>query len=130
TRRVRRATVSQSDVAAPVGRKDIAGRARPSRGSRLVGAPASVCSNHGGASGPFDFGIETTKGKPGRLKFPQHNYARGFDIVRNGCGSGWVVFEIPRGAKPGAVTFGFEDTGTSQHPETQVDASFTWSVRG
>ena len=26
------------------------------------------------------------------------------------------------------VTFGFEDTGTSQHSETQVNARFSWTV--
>jgi hypothetical protein len=48
--------------------------------------------------------------------------------VRDGCGEGWVVFEIPQASQPDRVTFGFEDTGTSQHPETQVDAKFSWAV--
>src|SRR5262249_2407484 len=89
-----KATVLRVDDAVPVPRNDITGLSTPSPGSKLVGARVRVCSNHGGAIGPYDFGIETTNGKQGQLKFPQHNYADGLDIVRTGCGSGWVVFEI------------------------------------
>ena len=30
--------------------------------------------------------------------------------------------------RPDKVTFGFEETRTSQHPETQVNAKFSWTV--
>ena len=56
------------------------------------------------------------------------NYDDSFETVRDGCGDGWVVFEIPQSSQADKVTFGFEDTGTSQHPETQVDAKFSWTV--
>jgi hypothetical protein len=39
-----------------------------------------------------------------------------------------VVFEIPQSSQADKVTFGFEDTGTSQHPGTQVNAKFSWTV--
>jgi hypothetical protein len=31
-------------------------------------------------------------------------------------------------ARPEKVRFGFEDTGTAQEPQTQVDARFSWTV--
>ena len=55
---------------------------------------------------------------------PERNFDNSFEKVRDG----WVVFEIPQSSQADKVTFGFEDTGTSQHPETQVDAKFSWTV--
>ena len=59
---------------------------------------------------------------------PERNFDNSFEKVRDGCGDGWVVFEIPQSSQADKVTFGFEDTGTSQHPETQVNAKFSWTV--
>jgi len=59
---------------------------------------------------------------------PERNYDDSFETVRDGCGDGWVVFEIPQSSQADKVTFGFEDTGTSQHPGTQVNAKFSWTV--
>ncbi len=123
-----RATVLSVDDSVPVPSNDITGLSNPSPGSKLVGARVRVCSDHGGAIGPFDFGVETSAGEQGKLRFPEQNYADGLDTIRNGCGSGWVVFEIPRNARPREITFGFEDTASSQHPQNQVDARFSWSV--
>jgi hypothetical protein len=55
---------------------------------------------------------------------PERNFDNSFEKVRDG----WVVFEIPQSSQADKVTFGFEDTGTSQHPETQVNAKFSWTV--
>ena len=85
-------------------------------------------SDHGGAVGPYDFGLDTSSGDDAKLKYPEQNYDDSFETVRDGCGDGWVVFEIPESSQADKVTFGFEDTGTSQHPETQVDAKFSWTV--
>ena len=87
-----------------------------------------ACTDHGGALGPYDFGVETTSSDSGRLKYPERNYAESFETVRDGCGEGWVVFEIPEGSKPEKVTFGFEDTGSAFQQQNQVDARFSWTV--
>jgi hypothetical protein len=123
-------TVEKVDTAVPVPARDITGLSQPALGFVLVGARVRVCSNHAGATGPYDFGIETTGGDHGRLKFPETNYPDSFDSLRNGCGGGWVVFEVPRGTTPKHVTFGFEDTGSFRREHTRVDARFSWSVAG
>ena len=121
------ATVEQVDTKVPVPKNDVTGLSQPSPGSKLVGARAKVCSDHGGAVGPYDFGLDTSSGDDAKLKYPEQNYDDSFETVRDGCGDGWVVFEIPESSQADKVTFGFEDTGTSQHPETQVAPS-SWTV--
>ena len=121
-------TVEEVDTTVPVPANDITGLSQPRPGSKLVGALVLVCTDHGGAIGPYDFGVETTSGDHGALKFPQRNYERSFESLRDDCGDGWVVFEIPTDSEPEKVTFAFEDTGTADHPETQVDAKFSWAV--
>lgn len=123
------ATVRQVDTHVPVPASDITGLSQPAPGTKLVGALVNVCSNHAGAVGPYDFGLDASSGDS-TLKYPEHNYGDSFEIVRDGCGDGWVVFQMPQSASAERVTFGFEDTGTSQHPETQVNAKFSWSVSG
>jgi hypothetical protein len=121
------ATVQEVDTNVPVPASDVTGLSQPAPGSTLVGARVHVCSDHGGAIGPYDFGLDTSSGDA-RLKYPERNYDASFETVRDDCGEGWVVFEIPQASRPDRVTFGFEDTGTSQHPETQVNAKFSWTV--
>jgi len=121
-------TVEKVDTAVPVPERDVTGLSQPTPGFALVGARVRVCSNHAGATGPYDFGIETTGDGHGRLKFPETNYAKSFDSLRDGCGGGWVVFEVPRGTAPEPVTFGFADTGSARHQQNQVSARFSWTV--
>jgi hypothetical protein len=122
------ATVEQVDTDVPVPASDVTGLSQPAPGSRLVGARVRVCSDHGGAIGAYAFGLDASSGDDARLKYPQRNYDDSFETVRDGCGDGWVVFEIPESDQPERVTFGFEDTGTSRQPQTAVDAKFSWTV--
>jgi hypothetical protein len=64
------------------------------------------------------------------LKQPQRNYAESFETVRDDCGGGWVVFQIPAASEPESITFGFEDTGTAAPGGSQqeVDAEFSWAL--
>jgi len=121
------ANVKRVDTHVPVPANDITGLSTPTPGKKLVGAFVTVCSNHPGAIGSFDFGLESSEGD-GTQKFPQMNYAKGFDTVRADCGDGWVVFEIPTGAHPEKVTFDFQDTGTSMDESNNVDAHFSWAI--
>jgi hypothetical protein len=120
--------VERVDTGVPVPADDITGLSRPSPGSKLVGVLVRICSDHGGAIGPYAFGLEASGGEDGSLKFPQRNYAKSFETIRSDCGGGWVVFEIPTGSSPEKVTFGFEDTGTAREGQNDVDARFSWSV--
>jgi hypothetical protein len=121
-------TVEKVDTAVPVPKRDVTGLSQPAPGFELVGARVRICSNHAGATGPYDFGIETSGGGQGRLKFPETNYADSFDSLRDGCGGGWVVFEVPDTSTPERVTFGFDDTGSARRPQNRVSARFSWTV--
>jgi hypothetical protein len=124
-------TVEKVDESVPVPANDVTGLSAPTPGTRLVGVLAKACSNHGGAIGSYAFGLDPDSGSATQ-KYVEHNYPNGFDVVRNGCGSGWIVFEIPKGSRPEKVTFGFEDTGSAL-PEggaQQVDARFSWDLAG
>jgi hypothetical protein len=123
-----RVTVERVDRSVPVPERDVTGLALPGRGFKLVGVRVRVCSDHGGAIGPWAFGIETSDGAQGRAKYPERNYEQAFEPVRDSCGHGWVVFEIPARSTPARVKFGFEDTGSARLPQTRVDARFTWKV--
>lgn len=122
-------TVERVDRSVPVPQNDVTGTSQPSPGTKLVGVLAKVCSNHGGAIGSYDFGLDPDSGSATQ-KYVENNYSNGFDTVRSGCGSGWLVFEIPRSSAPDRVTFGFEDTGSAEPGggANQVDARFSWSV--
>jgi hypothetical protein len=121
-------SVERVDTRVPVPADDVTGLSSPSSGSKLTGVLVRVCSDHGGAIGPYDFGIETSAGS-GHLKFPAMNYAKPFESLRADCGGGWIVFEIPAGSRPEKVTFGFKDTGSAgPQGNSEVDARFSWSV--
>ncbi len=123
-------TVQRVSTKVPVPTDDFTGLSSPAAGKALTGVLAKVCSDHGGAIGPYDFGLDSSGGS-GDLKFPEHNLSPAFDTVRTGCGTGWVVFEIPKDADPTKVTFGFQDTGSAQASDNnQVDAKFSWDVSG
>jgi hypothetical protein len=122
-------TLQKLDREVPTPDSDVTGLSVPGPGMRLVGARVRVCSDHGGAIGQFSFGMETDRGD-GRLKYSASNYDRPFETVRDGCGGGWLVFEIPKRSTPTRLEFGFEDTGTARQPQTQVDARFSWKLDG
>ena len=123
-----RVTVEAIDTSVPAPKADVTGLSQPTPGSTLVGVRARVCNGHGGAIGGFDFGLETSDGAEGRLRHPQRSYPKSLDTVRDGCGGGWVVFEIPEHSRPERVSFGFEDTGTAMDQSENVDARFSWSI--
>ena len=123
-----RVTLEKVDTAVPVPGRDITGLSTPAPGYQLVGIRVQVCSNHGGATGPYDFVVKTTAGDPGRLKFPAMNYPDALESRRGGCGRGWIVFEIPRADSLKSVTYGFQDTGSYRREANRVDARFTWNV--
>jgi hypothetical protein len=121
-------TVKRLDPHVPVPESDLSGLSSPRPGHELVGARVRVCSDHGGAIGTYDFGVETTAGE-GRVKFPALNYHDRFESLRDGCDSGWLVLEVPRDSRVAKITFRFEDTGSAQPGDnSDVDARFSWKV--
>jgi hypothetical protein len=121
-------TVKKLDRHVPVPDEDLSGLSSPRSGYKLAGARVRVCSDHGGAIGTYDFGVETSRGE-GRVKFPALNYDDRFESLRDGCDSGWLVLEIPRESRLEKITFRFEDTGSARPGSNdQVDARFSWKV--
>lgn len=122
-------TVRQVDTDVPVPDRDVTGLSSPSPGMHLVGVEAEVCSEeHGGAIGNYSFSLSGTGGADGELKTPAPNYDNSFGTVRDGCGDGWIVFELPESSEPSEVRFGFQDTGTAMDESENVDAKFSWWV--
>src|SRR3954471_21078377 len=73
------ATVERVDTKVPVPESDVTGLSQPSPGSKLVGAQVRVCSDHGGAIGAYDFGLETGSGDDAAQKYPERNYDDSFE---------------------------------------------------
>ena len=121
-------TVERVDRRTRSPRNDITGLSVPSSGYRLVGVLAKVCSGWGAAIGPYDFSVESSAGD-GRPKYSARNYSRRFEPVRDDCGRGWIVFEVPRDSNPTKVRFSFDDTGRpGAGGDDGVSARFEWKV--
>ena len=124
-------TLQRADTSVPVPANDVTGLSRPAPGSTLFGARVKVCTHGEGAVVPTDFGVTLQGGGHGRLKYPERNYPHGYDAVRDGCGSGWLVFDVPQGSAVDKLTFAFVNTGSSNHMgggQDEVDVRFTWAV--
>ena len=123
-----RVKVIRVDRHVKVPEDDISGLSTPGEGRRLVGARVRVCSDHGQAIGTYNFGMETSAGDA-RLKFPAQNYDDPFESLRDGCETGWLVFDTPADSTPKKVKFEFEDTGSAQPGDnSDVKAVFSWKV--
>lgn len=120
-------TVQRVDRRTPVPRKDITGLSLPASGYKLVGVLVRVCTGHGGVIGQFDFELDVSDGRA-RPKYTAKNYDRRFATLRDECGSGWIVYEIPRESRPTRVRFAFDDTGQVRTGRKSLMARFEWEV--
>ena len=123
-------TLQRVDMHPRVPRHDLSGLSSPAPGDRLIGALVTVCSKLGAAIGPSDFAIGLSGGASGRVKFPALNYSRAFDVVRTGCRSGWLTFEVPASSSPDEIKFAFDYTGSSSPGEEQQESHqrFSWKL--
>lgn len=124
-------TVERVDLHPPIPSDDVTGLGTPAAGHRLIAARVRICSNVGPAIGTWDFGLSLSDGSSALIKFPQENYADGFDSVRTGCERGWVVFELPASSRPTKIRFAFDDSGSGSgtvagRPETHE--RFSWAI--
>ncbi len=69
-----------------------------------------MCTNHDQAIKAYDFQLDPADGDAVRPRLPQRSYDDPFDVVRSGCETGWIVFEIPSGDRAEAVKFTHDDT--------------------
>ncbi len=105
-------TLQRVDLRPPIPAHDITGLSSPAPGDRLVAARVNICSTDGGAIGTYDFGVTLAGGGSGSVKFRAMNYPDAFDSVSTGCGSGWIVFQMPASSRPATLQFDFDDTGS------------------
>lgn len=122
-----RVKVEKIDREVPVPKRDITGLSVPSAGHRLIGVRVNVCSGYRAAIGSFSFSLEASEGGA-EPKHVARNYDSMFRSVRDDCERGWLVYEIPRGAKPEKVKFKFDETGNAQDESDNVKARFEWDV--
>jgi hypothetical protein len=123
-------TVSRvdSEVRGPSGR-DFSGLGTPADGMRFFGVKVKVCTDRGQAIGTFNFKLDLDGDDTARSRFPQSVYSDGFDTVRDGCGSGWLVFEGSKGSTPEKVSFKYDDTGSARPgADKEKHARFSWKV--
>jgi hypothetical protein len=124
-------TLQRVDEHPPVPRYDVTGLSRPTRGDRLLGARAKVCSSVGPAIGQYQFTAATSDGGELHPKYAASNYPDPFDVVRVGCTSGWIVFEAPAEIRFTEIRFRFDNEGgqvAGQPPEAHV--RFSWKLGG
>ena len=124
-------TVTRVDreVPRPSGR-DVTGLGTPSAGMRFFGANVRACNGpRGPAIGPYSFELDVSGGGDARLRFPQRAYEDDFDSVREGCGQGWIVFEVPASSTVDAVKFKYDDTASAAPSDRrEKHARFRWEV--
>jgi hypothetical protein len=51
-----------------------------------------------------------------------------FDVVREGCETGWIVYQVAGDAAPDELRFSYDDTGSAQPGDREEHADFTWDV--
>jgi hypothetical protein len=117
--------VQRTSSEVPV-RDDVTGLGRPAPGYHLFGARVRACVRGGAAIKQSDWGVDVDGA---RVKFPASNYADDFEAAFAGdCREGWIVFEIPDGKQPKAVTFAYDDTGSARPGDQQeTHARFRWT---
>lgn len=86
-----------------------------------------MCSGYGAAIGQYDFALETSAGAA-RPKFPAKNYDRSFGTIRDECGRGWIVYEIPTDSRPTKVKFAFDESGSNRSTRDNLSARFEWDA--
>ena len=91
-------------------------------------APRKVCKDPGQAVRAYDFELETGSGERTRPKLPQSVYPDDFDVVREDCERGWIVFEVPTDSTLEQVHFTFDDTGSARSGDKENHARFSWSL--
>jgi hypothetical protein len=125
-----RVTVERVDLRPPIPAEDITGLSTPRPGDRLIAARVRVCNEYGFAIGTYDFGLSLNGGGDGLVKFPQMNYADGFDSVRSGCTRGWIVFELPLRGQPLKIRFAYDDSGSPKAGGNRQESHerFSWAV--
>ena len=75
------------------------------------GANVELCKDSGQSVNAFAFSLALEGGGEARRVYPQRTYDDGFGPLRDGCESGWLVYDLPQGSKPSALKFEYEDTG-------------------
>jgi hypothetical protein len=110
---------------------DVTGLNAPAHGMRFAAADVAVCNDTGAAAIPWRFELRLAGGASVHPKQPTFVYDDALDVVRDGCDSGWVVWEVPSGAKAKSLYYEFDwthRTSSTSSSTTGEHDRFHWSL--
>ena len=123
-----KATVTRVAQKVPSKEGDITGLSTPGPGKRFIGVKVDVCNDSAQAIKPYDFELEPEGGDSVHPRLPQKVFSDDFEGLRDGCERGWMIFEVPEEARPKAVKFKYDDTGSASPGDTEKHVRFRWNV--
>ena len=87
-----------------------------------------ACTDQDQAIKAYDFELARTGGDALHPRLPTRAYSDPFEVVRSGCGEGWMVFELPGSDRAETVGFTYDDTGANRSGRSQKHLRFKWKV--
>ena len=126
--RISPSTTSGADVPAPK-HPDVTGFDSPGSGNRFAAAHVSLCTDSGQAIRGYDFVLHFDGGEA-HPKQPQSLFDDDFDVVRDDCERGWLVYAIPEDSEATELDFEYENTGSAAgaYGDRGSHLRFRWSV--
>ena len=111
-------------------RDDVTGLNQPARGMRFAAVDVALCNDTGAAAMAWQFELRMDDGAKAHPHQPTSVYDDTLDTVREGCERGWVVFQIPAGARPTTLHYEFDwsQPGVNGVPRDSEDVRFDWSL--
>ncbi len=111
-------------------RDDVTGLNTPRRGMRFAAVDVALCNDTGAAAMAWQFELRMDDGAKARPHQPTSVYENTLETVRDGCERGWVVFQIPTGARPTALQYEFDwsEPGINGVPRDSEHVRFDWSL--
>lgn len=122
-------TVVKTRRSVPRPEDDVTGLGSPTPGSRFFGAKVKACNDDDQAIKEFDFSLDHSGGDTVKAKFPQQAASPQFESQRRGCGTGWLVFEVPTSQEAEKLKFSYDDTGSARPGDKERHARFDWDVK-
>jgi hypothetical protein len=109
--------------------RDVTGFSTPGTGNRFVAVDMELCRDEAGqAVNAFAFELELDGGEKVRPRSPQAVYDDAFDVSREGCERGWIVYAVPADATPARLRFAYDDTGSARPGDREEHVDFSWDL--
>jgi hypothetical protein len=112
--------------------RDVTGLASPKPGTHFVAFLVRMCINTSNLPtiSEQNFSVPLVGGGEAAAKFPQTVYADDLDLLGEaGCERGYLVFQVPRGARPSDLRFGLDiNKSTSEGYSNDTDIRYDWAL--